>query len=110
MLRRIFKFIAAQGAVPAMQLAHAGRKASTSAPWKGGNPLGSDEGGWSPIFGPSPLPFAQGYQTPRELDRVGIERIQGAFVDAARRGERAGAQVVEIHATHGYLLQAFSRP
>ncbi|MEO5718201.1 MAG: NADH:flavin oxidoreductase/NADH oxidase [Chthoniobacterales bacterium] len=110
MLSRIFKFIAAQGAVPAMQLAHAGRKASTSAPWKGGNPVGPAEGGWSPIYGPSPLPFTEDYQTPQELDRSGIERIRTAFVDAARRAQEAGAQVVEIHAAHGYLLHSFLSP
>ncbi len=110
MLRRIFHFIAAQGAVPAMQLAHAGRKASTSAPWQGGKPLGPNEGGWSPIFGPSPRAFAEGYQTPAELDRAGIERIRTAFVEAARRAEEAGAKVLELHAAHGYLLQSFLSP
>ncbi|MDQ3546038.1 MAG: NADH:flavin oxidoreductase/NADH oxidase [Verrucomicrobiota bacterium] len=110
MLSRIFKFIEAQGAIPAMQLAHAGRKASTSAPWKGGNPLGPNETGWSPIFAPSPLPFADGSQTPQELDRAGIDRVRGAFADAARRAEQAGAKVVEIHAAHGYLLHSFLSP
>ena len=91
MLGRIFKFVAAQGAVPGMQLAHAGRKASTSAPWKGGKPLGPNEGGWSPIFGPSPLPFAEGYQTPEELDRSGIKKICERICRGrgARLGERA---------------------
>ena len=110
MLARIFQFVAAQGAVPGMQLAHAGRKASTSAPWKGGNPLGTDEGGWSPIFAPSPLPFDDGYQTPQELDRAGIEKITAAFAQAAQRALKAGAQVVEIHAAHGYLLHSFLSP
>lgn len=110
MLRRIFKFIAAQGAVPAMQLAHAGRKASTSAPWKDGKPLGPNEEGWSPIYGPSPLPFAEDYQTPQELDRAGIGRVREAFVEGARRAEEAGAQVIEIHAAHGYLLHSFLSP
>ena len=110
MLGRIFRFIAAQGAVPGMQLAHAGRKASTSAPWKGGKPLGRDEGGWSPIHGPSALPFAKGYQTPRELDRAGIARVCEAFAQAAQRALQAGARVVEIHAAHGYLLHSFLSP
>ncbi len=110
MLSRIFNFIAAQGAVPGMQLAHAGRKASTSAPWKGGKPLGPNEGGWSPIVGPSPLPFADGYQTPRELDRGGIRQVCEAFASAAGRALEAGAKVVEIHAAHGYLLHSFLSP
>jgi 2,4-dienoyl-CoA reductase-like NADH-dependent reductase (Old Yellow Enzyme family) len=110
MLARIFHFIEAQGAVPAMQLAHAGRKASTSAPWKGGNPLGTDDGGWSPIFAPSPLPFDTSYQVPQELDRAGIGKITNAFAQAAGRALRAGAKVVEIHAAHGYLLHSFFSP
>ena len=110
MLARIFRFIEAQGAVPGMQLAHAGRKASTSAPWKGGKPLDTEEGGWSPIHGPSPLPFAEGYQTPRELDRAGITRVCEAFGQAAQRALHAGAKVVEIHAAHGYLLHSFLSP
>ncbi|MEO6970373.1 MAG: oxidoreductase, partial [Chthoniobacterales bacterium] len=110
MLARIFQFVATQGAVPGMQLAHAGRKASTSAPWTGGKPLGTDEGGWSPIFAPSPLPFDDGYQTAQELDRAGIEKITAAFAQAAQRALKAGAQVVEIHAAHGYLLHSFLSP
>src|SRR5689334_10398915 len=109
-LARIFHFIAEQGAVPGMQLAHAGRKASTSAPWKGGKPLGDNEGGWSPIFGPSPLPFADDYQTPRELDAAGIARVREAFVQAAQRAHAAAAKVIEIHAAHGYLLHSFLSP
>lgn len=110
MLARIFHFIEAQGAVPAMQLAHAGRKASTSAPWKGGKPLGTNEGGWSPILAPSPLPFNEGYQVPQELDRAGIQEITDAFAQAAMRALIAGARVVEIHAAHGYLLHSFLSP
>ncbi|MGH8094860.1 MAG: NADH:flavin oxidoreductase/NADH oxidase [Chthoniobacterales bacterium] len=110
MLTRIFQFIEAQGAVPGLQLAHAGRKASTSAPWKGGKPLGASEGGWSPIFGPSPLPFTEGYQTPQELDRAGLERIAEAFAQATHRALETGAKVLEIHAAHGYLLHSFLSP
>jgi len=110
MLARIFRFVEAEGAVPGMQLAHAGRKASTSAPWKGGKPLGISEGGWSPIHGPSPLPFADGYQTPQELDRPGITRVCEAFGQAAQRALQAGAKVLEVHAAHGYLLHSFLSP
>ena len=110
MLARIFEFIEAQGAMPGMQLAHAGRKASTSAPWKGGKPVGVNEGGWSPIFGPSPLPFDEGYQTPQELDHAGIGRVRQAFAQGAQRALEAGAKVVEIHAAHGYLLHSFLSP
>ena len=110
MLARIFRFIEAQDAVPGMQLAHAGRKASTSAPWLGGEPLGTDARGWSPIFGPSPLAFSEGYQTPQELDRAGLERVRRAFAVAAQRAAQAGAKVVEIHAAHGYLLHSFLSP
>lgn len=110
MLARIFQFIEAQGAIAGMQLAHAGRKASTSAPWKGGKPLGQNENGWSPIYGASPLAFDEGYQVPEELDQAGIAQIIDAFAAAARRALEAGAKVVEIHAAHGYLLHSFLSP
>ncbi len=110
MLRRIFRFIEEQGAVPAMQLAHAGRKASTSAPWKGGGPVPVDEGGWRPIFAPSPTAFDASSIVPQELDVVGIQTVVGAFASAAQRALQAGARVVEIHAAHGYLLHEFFSP
>ena len=109
-LARIFQFIEAQGGVAGMQLAHAGRKASTSAPFKGHAPLSPAEGGWSPILGPSALAFDDEHQTPQELDREGIERIVRAFGEAAGRALAAGAKVVEIHAAHGYLLNSFLSP
>lgn len=109
-LARIFQFIHEQGAVAGMQLAHAGRKASTSAPFKGHAPLSPAEGGWSPIFAPSALPFDEGHQVPQELDRAGIERVVRAFGRAAARALDAGAKVVEIHAAHGYLLNSFLSP
>jgi 2,4-dienoyl-CoA reductase-like NADH-dependent reductase (Old Yellow Enzyme family) len=109
MLARIFRFIEAQGAVPGMQLAHAGRKASTSSPWKGGVPISESEGGWR-IFAPSAMAFAEGYQVPQELDEEGIRRVVEAFARAARRCLDAGGKVAEIHAAHGYLLHEFISP
>ncbi len=110
MLKRIFRFIEAQGAVPAMQLAHAGRKASTSAPWKGGGPVATDEGGWRPVFAPSAQAFDADSIVPQELDAAGIRAVVEAFAIAAQRALEAGARVVEIHAAHGYLLHEFFSP
>jgi 2,4-dienoyl-CoA reductase-like NADH-dependent reductase (Old Yellow Enzyme family) len=110
MLTRIFRFVAEQGAIPGMQLAHAGRKASTSAPWKGGKPLSPSDGGWEPIFSASALPFDDGYQVPEALDEGGITRVVRAFADAARRAVGAGARIIELHAAHGYLLHEFLSP
>src|SRR4030088_788745 len=86
MLGRIFRFIEERGAVPGMQLAHAGRKASTAAPWKTGEPVVAEkDGGWRPIFAPSALPLSPGDIVPEELDRDGIARVVRAFADASRR-------------------------
>jgi len=109
-LHRIFSFIEQQGAVPGIQLAHAGRKASTSEPWKGGKPLSPQSGGWTPIFAPSAIAFAEGYQVPHALGEAEIATIVEAFAAAARRAEVAGAKLVELHAAHGYLLQSFLSP
>jgi 2,4-dienoyl-CoA reductase-like NADH-dependent reductase (Old Yellow Enzyme family) len=109
-LRRIFSFIAQQGAVPGMQLAHAGRKASTSAPWKGGAPISPQDGGWTPIFAPSAVPFHNGYQVPRELTKSEIGAVVEAFAEAAQRAEAAGAKIIELHGAHGYLLNSFLSP
>jgi 2,4-dienoyl-CoA reductase-like NADH-dependent reductase (Old Yellow Enzyme family) len=110
MLSRIFAFIEKQGGVPGMQLAHAGRKASTDIPWKGGKPVDPRSGGWTPIFAPSPLAFDAGYQTPQALTTNEISSIVNAFADAARRLLQAGGRVVEIHAAHGYLINTFLSP
>jgi 2,4-dienoyl-CoA reductase-like NADH-dependent reductase (Old Yellow Enzyme family) len=109
-LSRIAHFISSQGAVPGMQLSHAGRKASTDAPWKGGKPLAPSDGGWSPIWAPSEIPFGDRSQTPRALDRDGIREVIHAFRDAAVRAREAGMQVIELHGAHGYLLHEFLSP
>lgn len=109
-LRRIFSFIAAQGSVPGMQLAHAGRKASTREPWKGGKPLAPEEGGWSPIVAPSAVAFAEGYQVPHALTVAEIASTVESFAAAAARAHTAGAKLLEIHAAHGYLLNSFLSP
>lgn len=109
-LQRAFTFISGQGAVPGIQLAHAGRKASTNQPWNGGKPITPSEGGWTPIFAPSALPFAEGYQTPKALSAGEIAGIVQAFADAARRADAAGAKLIELHGAHGYLLHSFLSP
>jgi 2,4-dienoyl-CoA reductase-like NADH-dependent reductase (Old Yellow Enzyme family) len=110
MLQRIFSFVESHGGVPAMQLAHAGRKASTAPPWKGGECVSEAEGGWKPIHAPSAIPFEPQDIVPTELDLAGIQRVVQAYADAARRALDAGARVVEIHAAHGYLLHEFLSP
>jgi len=109
-LRRIFSFIQEQGSVPGMQLAHAGRKASTNQPWNGGKPISPAEGGWTPIFAPSALAFSDGYQTPRALSIAEIEDVVRAFAASAQRADAAGAKIIELHGAHGYLLHEFLSP
>lgn len=105
----IAAFMKEQGAVPGIQLAHAGRKASTDAPWRGDKPLGEAEGGWKPIA-PSPIPFDKDYPTPREMSREDIERTLSEFISAAELSLSAGFEVLEIHMAHGYLLHEFLSP
>jgi 2,4-dienoyl-CoA reductase-like NADH-dependent reductase (Old Yellow Enzyme family) len=109
-LQRITRFISAQGAVPAIQLSHAGRKASTWRPWlsKHGS-VPSSEGGWATV-GPSKIAFDPHYTAPTELTEAQIAEIIEAFVAAARRALTAGFKVVEVHAAHGYLLHQFLSP
>ncbi|MFJ5773915.1 NADH:flavin oxidoreductase/NADH oxidase [Streptomyces sp. NPDC093094] len=107
--RRITRFLSAQGTVPGIQLAHAGRKASTDRPWKGGTPVGPDAHGWTPLA-PSAVPFAEGHFVPDELTVEQIEGIVGQFADAARRALAAGFEVVEVHGAHGYLIHEFLSP
>lgn len=109
-LARIARFVRSQGALAGIQLAHAGRKASTAAPWAGGATLKTGgEGGW-PVVAPSPIPFTPGDPTPVALDEAGIEGVVDAFEAAARRALTAGFEVLEIHAAHGYLLHQFLSP
>jgi 2,4-dienoyl-CoA reductase-like NADH-dependent reductase (Old Yellow Enzyme family) len=108
-LARVARFIAQQGATPGIQLAHAGRKASTQIPWKGGGPLADEEGGWDPI-GPIAMPFNKGWRVPREMTSGDIDIVRGAFAEAVKRASTAGFTWLEIHAAHGYLLHSFLSP
>jgi 2,4-dienoyl-CoA reductase-like NADH-dependent reductase (Old Yellow Enzyme family) len=109
-LARIARFVSSQGTVPGIQLAHAGRKASTVPPWQGGHPLMTpEEGGWT-VVGPSPIPFREGGPVPVPLDEAGIDEVVAAFEAAASRALTAGFRVIEIHAAHGYLLHEFLSP
>jgi 2,4-dienoyl-CoA reductase-like NADH-dependent reductase (Old Yellow Enzyme family) len=108
-LAGITRFIRDQGAVPGVQLAHAGRKASVFRPWDGGGSVALDQGGWETV-GPSAIPFADNYRAPRALSTEEIGQIRTAFVQAVDRALAAGFQTVEIHAAHGYLLHEFLSP
>ncbi len=109
-LARINRFILSQGSVPGIQLAHAGRKACTPAPWRGASTtLPPSEGGWQPVA-PSAVVFDQGWTTPTTLSPGGIAELIESFVAAAKRALAAGFQVIELHAAHGYLLHQFLSP
>ena len=109
-LTRVAKLITSGGAVPAIQLAHAGRKASTSAPYHGGKPIPlSEPQGWQPV-GPSAIAFGDGYTVPTELTPAGIAEIVGQFATAAARARRAGFKIIELHGAHGYLGHSFLSP
>ncbi|MDR1789203.1 MAG: NADH:flavin oxidoreductase/NADH oxidase [Opitutaceae bacterium] len=109
-LGKIAAFISAQGAVPGIQLGHAGRKASCAPPWDGGRQLSDAEGGWRPV-GPGRVPFGGGLsRVPWELSEAEIADITAAFAAAARRAAAVGFKWLELHAAHGYLLQSFCSP
>jgi 2,4-dienoyl-CoA reductase-like NADH-dependent reductase (Old Yellow Enzyme family) len=105
---RITAFIRGQGAVPGIQLAHAGRKASTNPPWIGGGSVAIDDGGWQTVA-PSPIAFGR-YAQPKELAPEEIRKLIDDWAGAARRALDAGFEVAEIHAAHGYLLHEFLSP
>ena len=113
-LSRIAAFVRGQGAVPAIQLAHAGRKSSMSRPWEGNGPLtpeliAAGSVPWQTIA-PSAEPIGPGWMTPREMDDADLERVRAAFAAAARRSVAAGFDIAEVHAAHGYLLHSFLSP
>lgn len=109
-LQSITKFIISQGSVPGIQLAHAGRKASVSAPWLGNKKLDFDQGGWQTVSS-SAIPYHDGEPfLPKELDKDEINKLVSDFKQATKRAVKAGYQVLEIHAAHGYLLHQFLSP
>jgi 2,4-dienoyl-CoA reductase-like NADH-dependent reductase (Old Yellow Enzyme family) len=108
-LARIAKFILDQGAIPGIQLAHAGRKGSCEPPWKGGTVLKPATGGWITVA-PSPIPFNETDPVPKELSESEIQGILRAFEAATQRALTAGFKVIEIHSAHGYLLHEFLSP
>ena len=108
-LARCVRFIQSQKTLAGMQIAHAGRKASTARPWEGGGAVAREGGGWEPV-GPGAEPFADNYPTPRAATAAEIAAIVDAFSAAARRALAAGFDIVELHAAHGYLIHEFLSP
>lgn len=109
-LGEVLKRVRAYSRTPVgIQLNHAGRKASAHRPFVGKGPLMPDQGAW-PVIGPSAVPFDEGWQVPRAMDRNDMDQVIGSFVAAARRADRLGIDLIELHAAHGYLLCAFLSP
>ncbi len=109
LLRRIVAIIERGGAVPGVQLAHAGRKASVQRPWEGGAPIAPQDGGWVPLA-PSAIPMVAGATDPHALTTGEIADIAGQFAHSARLAREAGVRVLELHGAHGYLLHSFLSP
>lgn len=109
-LARVTRLVREQGSVAGIQLAHAGRKASTFRPWSGTGMIPASQGGWNDVVAPSAVQFVTEYPMPSALTEDGIADVVRAFGDAATRALEAGFQVVEIHAAHGYLLHEFLSP
>src|SRR3984957_1512886 len=99
--KRITRFMKEHGAVPGVQLAHAGRKASTNRPWLGGKPVAPKDGGWQPI-GPSAIAFDEGYPVPTAMTKADIDTVVNQFVASTQLSLHAGFEVVELHNAHGY--------
>jgi 2,4-dienoyl-CoA reductase-like NADH-dependent reductase (Old Yellow Enzyme family) len=108
-LKRITTFLEEHGAVPGIQLAHAGRKASHFSPWKGGNALKKNEEAWETLA-PSPIAYKEGEPLPKEMSKDDIHKVINDFSKAAERRLEAGFKVFEIHAAHGYLINEFLSP
>lgn len=109
-LKRLTTFLLSQGAVPGIQLAHAGRKASTEVPWKGIRYVSPANGGWEDIYAPSAIPFSEKYGRPIALTTAGIRKVINDFKTAAVRALKAGFKVIELHGAHGYLIHQFLSP
>jgi 2,4-dienoyl-CoA reductase-like NADH-dependent reductase (Old Yellow Enzyme family) len=109
-IARINRFVKGQGAVPGIQIAHAGRKASCSRPWEGDTHIPDDQGGW-PVVAPSPIAWGDGLtKVPHELTVDEIRKIQADFALAAKRALAAGCEWLELHGAHGYLAHEFLSP
>jgi 2,4-dienoyl-CoA reductase-like NADH-dependent reductase (Old Yellow Enzyme family) len=108
-LKPITQFIKDHGSIPAIQLAHAGRKGSTEVPWRGGKGISIEQGGWT-VVSASDEAFRSDYPTPRALTIPEIAEIKNQFVDATKRAEKAGFQAIELHMAHGYLMHQFLSP
>jgi 2,4-dienoyl-CoA reductase-like NADH-dependent reductase (Old Yellow Enzyme family) len=106
---RLAALIARSGAVPGMQIAHAGRKASCHVPWEGGKPITPEQGGWQPV-GPTDVSFNPGAPAPHPLSAEELHGIASQFASTARRAREAGFRILEIHGAHGYLISSFLSP